>query len=410
MIAVYLSAVQWRWVVGGLLAYVALLAAAAVATLVFRLPLASGGGFLVLPSAWGLFLIALMYGGPLILALVTATLKRPFWPHFLVVVGLAVALQVLYGGAALALRGLAAQDWTAEIAATERAAWGIDEIAVATEDENDDGLVERVTLTLRLDPMSLPAGDYALRAALRPASTAGLSGAPTAAAGRDLALAGDATPFEVTLALSPKRVAAVAAEGETALRVDLDRWMTVPPATERLLQVCAWAALFCPTRISGYDPVIQRHVVQLPVRTARLRIDLPPERVRRDQVTFRRFLGDRGRDSDGDGRYDALVIAVELESLYQGPLYAQAYLDAAQRSLPTFESRIARGRVAFEYVVDGATLARLARDGPYRLTDFYLMNNTPVCPQVQCPNDNKPMFSLRLPSYTTGAYRAADFE
>jgi len=403
------SKIHWRWVAGAVVAYIAALAAAIVATIVFDLPFTSGE-FFVFPSAWGLFLVALMYVAPLVLALVVGTLRRPFWPNVLAVAGVVLALQVFYGGGTLALRGLQVQAWNAEVAATERAEWRIEKIDVATEDDNGDNLVDRVTMTLRVDPGSLPAGNYSLRVGLRPDGTQGVPDAPTAGAGREFTIADGATSFDVVLALSPERVAAVAAEGETALRFDLDRWMNVPPATEALLRFCAWAALFCPTRLSGYDPVIQQTAIQLPVLTAKLRIDLPPDRLQRDQVVFLRQLGDHGRDDDGDGRFDALVISVELDSIWEGPIYAQAYLDAAQRFLPTFESRLARGLVTFEYVIDGAALARLGRDGPYQVTDFYLLNNTPYCPNVQCPNDNQPMFSLRLPDYTTGAYRAADFE
>jgi|GEM_PF-2292821 len=413
MIRALRSKVHWRWVGGAVLLYLAALATAVAATVALDLPLTSSGGFLVFPSAWGLFLIALMYAVPLVLALVVGTLRRPFWANCLAVVGVVLGLQVLYGGATLGLREIRARAWAAEIAATERAHWGIEMIDVATGDDNGDGLVDRVTLTLRVDPGSLPAGNYSLRVGLRPEGTQGVAAAPTAAGGRDFTLAGGAERFEIALPLSPKRVAAVAAGGaggETALRFDLDRWMTVPKGTETLLQFCAWAALFCPTSLSGNDPVIQQRAIQLPVLAATLQIDLPPERLQRDQVVFRRYLGDHGRDADGDGRFDALVIAVELDSIWEGPLFTQAYLDAAQRFLPTFESRTARGIVTFEYVIDGETLARLGRDGPYRVTDFYLLNNTPLCPQVQCPNDNKPMFSLRLPDYTTGDYRAAEFE
>lgn len=402
--------IHWRWVTACVLAYLATLAAAIAATVIFELPLTSSGGFLVFPSAWGFFLVALMYAVPLALALVAATLRRPFWPNFLAVVGVVFVLHVLHGGAATALRGLRALDWKADVAATEAADWTIKRIDVVNEDDDGDGLVDRVALNLRIDPRSLPAGDYALRVGLRPAGMQGVSGAPTAGGGREFTLGDDAAPFDLVLALSPKRVAAVAAANETSLRFDLTRWMTVPADTEALLQVCAWAALFCPTRLSGYDPVIRQTAIQLPSLATRRTLDLPPERVQRDQVVFQRYLGDRGRDDDGDGRFDALVIAMELDSIWDGPIYAQAYLDVAQRFLPTFESRMGRGVVEFEYAIDGATLSRLGRDGPYRVTDLYLLNNTPLCPQVQCPNDNRPMFSLRLPNYTTGFYRAADFE
>jgi len=410
MIRTLADRIHWRWVAGFVIAYLAALAAAVAATVVFDLPLTSSGGFFVFPSAWGLFLVALMYAVPLALALVAGTLKRPFWPNGLAVVGIVFVLHALYGGATTALRGLKALAWEAEIAVTERAEWDIEKIDVATEDDDGDGLVDRVTMTLRVDPGSLPAGDYSLRVGLSPEGTQGASGAPTAGAGRDFTVADDAGGFDIELALSPKRVAAVAAEGETLLRFDLDRWMSVPPATEALLQFCAWAALFCPTALSGYDPAIQQRAIQLPALAAKLRIDLPPDRLQRDQVVFQRYLGDRGRDVDGDGLYDALVITMELDSIWQGPVFLQAYLDAAQRFLPTFESRLERGVVTFDYLIDGKTLARLGRDGPFQVTDFYLLNNTPHCPNVQCPNDNQPMFSLRLPSYTTGSYRAADFE
>jgi hypothetical protein len=39
-----------------------------------------------------------------------------------------------------------------------------------------------------------------------------------------------------------------------------------------------------------------------------------------------------------------------------------------------------------------------------------LMNNSPYCPGGVCPPPNLPKFSVYLDGYTTGPYRAAQFE
>ncbi len=41
---------------------------------------------------------------------------------------------------------------------------------------------------------------------------------------------------------------------------------------------------------------------------------------------------------------------------------------------------------------------------------MYLLNNSPYCPGGVCAAPNLPKFSVTLGRYTTGPYRAAQFE
>ena len=145
------------------------------------------------------------------------------------------------------------------------------------------------------------------------------------------------------------------------------------------------------------------------------RFTFPRDKIQRPQVIFRDYLGDHGRDLDGDGLFDELVISMALDSIYEGPVYFQAFIDyaslsGARKLLPTFESKLEKGSVNLDYVINGEQLRRLGGNGPYTLKTFIMMNNTPYCPQVQCPNKNKPIFTVYLSPYTTGSYRAEQFE
>ena len=177
-----------------------------------------------------------------------------------------------------------------------------------------------------------------------------------------------------------------------------------------IVTLCRWAAFFCPTSRLGYDPVLYDDIVEIARFDAVDTVALAPETIQRNQLVFLRYLGDTGRDDDGDGLFDALIVSIELDSIYAGPLYVQAQIAGAASGHVQQTSPIGKGIGQFDVVLDGGRLRALGRDGPYTLVAFALLNNDPYCPGGACVIENRPVFTVYLDAYTTKAYRAEQFE
>lgn len=387
--------------------YTLCLVALVAATLAFDIPLAEGEGFLVFPSLWGLFVEFGYYGAPLVTAAGFGWFCRPFPRNFLAVLTVIVLSQGIYSVGAMALRDARAADLAEDARASAAAIQGLRAYEHRLDDANGDGLIERIVLSGEIEVAGLPPGDYAVAAQLSQAA----SDAPLHFSQTRLALpVGASAPVAFTIALSARRFQEVAGDGplEVSLEVTKDRRLSRRDRT--ILTLCAWAPYFCATTRLGLDRAIYDRVLSLKRFEAVGRVALAATEIQREQVIFKGFAGDFGRDLDGNGRFDELVVALELDSIYQGPIFFQAQIQAPFQAILHHETRIAAGQDRLEFVIDGAALSQASLDGPYDLGVFVLMNNDPYCPGGVCPPANLPKFSVYLDSYTTGSYRAGQFE
>ena len=401
---------HWRWVVALTLAYFAVLGAAIWATYFFDLKLTESSGFFHFPTLWALQLTALYYAIPIVIAFAGGVLMRPFWHHFWAIVIAIFAIHGVYSAVAFGLRSAYVSEWTADLAATRDADWRVESMDHDFVDKNGDGLFEDIRLMAQLDPGSLPPAGYEATALLSEHTRPLLPQVPE----KFMVTGARRTSIEIVFEFGAARLTDMTKEAETDVAVMLNRRKEVNREGTVRLALCRWAA-FCPTNIGGYDPVIVTEWIELGSQENVHRFTFPRDKIQRPQVIFRDYLGDRGRDLDGDGLFDELVISMALDSIYEGPIYFQAFIDhaslsGARKLLPTFESKLEKGSVNFEYVIDGEQLRRLGGKGPYTLKTFIMMNNSPYCPQVQCPHKNKPLFTVYLSPYTTGSYRAEQFE
>lgn len=403
--------VQWRWAAALTAAYFAVLLVAIGATLWLDLKISTEGWFSV-PTSWALFLYTLYYGMPFVAAFAAGVLLRPFRVHFLAVLCIIFAMHGVYSGIVATLHASYSNDWARDVEATERADWRIVAFSHALEDADADDLIDGVKLTARLDPGSLPPGDYSLSAELGPAKPSTSAIAPVRAiTSADFQLTAESRePFDIELTLGVGGVKRLAVHDEIEARLVATRWKHRDEKGKSLIAFCRWAAFFCRTSFAGNARAPDKDLIKLAPSDATLRFSIPLGAVQRKRVVFQSFAGDHGRDLDGDGLFDELVITLKLDSIYQGPVFFQAYLANAGTFLPIYESRLDKGNVAFNYVIDGALLRGLDGDGPYTIKNFIMMNNSPYCPQGQCPHENQPMFSVYLDSYTTESYRAEQFE
>ena len=402
--------VSWRALALTTALYFAVLIALIAVTLAFDVKLTIGEGWGQMPSAWWMLLAATYYAVPFAVAAVVGYLRRPFLANFVAAVVAIFVLHAVYGAATSGIRQAYLDAWRAEIGRGQAAVPAIADFGHRLIDDDDDGLVNRIVVAGRLDADDLPAGDYQMFAQF---SQQGQPG--SGLYDEEFTLAEDG-PRMVALALDvdARHLSEAAKAGPLTVDVLLNRRLTLGPGGQRILALCRWAAFFCPTSLRGYDPDIYEDTVEIARFHGVDTVALAPETVQRKQLVFLRFLGDRGRDNDGDGLFDALVISLEFDSIYSGPIYFQARIVGVANSWLEQTTSIGEGIVRLDFVIDGKRLRELAADGPYTLRPFVLANNTPYCPGGTCVNENQPMFSLRLgpylTPYTTGPYRAAQFE
>jgi len=398
--------VNWRAVALASGLYFAALIALIAATVAFDIDLARGEGWFRLPSGWSLLLAAMYYAAPVAVAAVVGYLRRPLRHNFVATVAVIFAVHAAYGVAVAGMRLATVKVRQADIEQSHAALPAVSEFGHRFVDDDDDGLVNRVILAGRLDADQLPFGVYTLYA------RASQGGAPGVGFGyAEVVVAIDAEQVhEFAYEVDARYLRELADAGPFDIHLGLSRHFTVSPTGKRIVALCRWAAFFCPTSRLGYDPVLYDDIVEIARFDAVDTIALAPETIQRKQLVFLRFLGDRGRDIDGDGLFDALVISLELDSIYSGPIYFQAQLVDVAIGVLEQTTSIGKGIVRLDFVIDGKRLRELAADGPYTLMPFVLFNNTSYCPGGTCVNENQPMFTLYLGPYTTGPYRAAQFE
>ncbi len=133
------------------------------------------------------------------------------------------------------------------------------------------------------------------------------------------------------------------------------------------------------------------------------------------QVRFGEVVGEQGLDDDGDGRFEGLVLQVEVEAQQAGSYWVQGHLGTEDPSFvgtggviatDEFKVELQQGEQLVNVVFDGLSISRTRVNGPYKL--MYLLITDVAEPT---PDDfvNEALDS-RNDVYTTAAYRFNDFE
>ncbi len=328
------------------------------------------------------------------------------------------ALLLVQGGAsaiATALRADLSADWDADARASRAAIQDLAEVGHELHDDDGDGLIDRVALDGRVRTGGLPAGDYRVTAILTeapPGQRRRIAGPMKFPRNTGAASSPNSGPLDLSFAfdLDAARLGELAAAGAMTLHVEVAKFRRPDAYAMTVLRLCAWAPFACPTPRSGLDATIHDEILILRRFEDLGEVALAPAQIQRKHVIFKGFAGDFGRDLDGNGRFDELVVTIEVDSIHDGPIFFQAEMRAPFRALLHHQTRSTKGARRLEFVIDGTAIARAGRDGPFELGGVILMNNSPYCPGGVCPPPDLPKFSLYLGSYTTAPYRAAQFE
>jgi hypothetical protein len=390
--------------------YLVALAALVAATLAFEIPLSEGEGFLVFPSPWSLLIGFAYYLAPPLIALGFGWRIRPFARHAL---ALWLAILLVQGGYSLAVTVMHARlvaEWDADRQASTAAIHGLAEAGHQLRDDDGDGLIDWIALDGRVRTRGLPPGDYEVAAILTEAPP-----------GRRRRIAGPmrfprsssaSGPLDLafSLDLGAPGLEELAAAGPMPFHVEVTKSRRPDDRARTILTLCAWAPFACPTSRNGRDAAIHDEVLTLHRFENLGEVALEPGAIQRKYVIFKGFAGDFGRDLDGNGLFDELVVTLDVDTIHDGPIFFQAEMRRPFRALLHHATRSTRGAEYLEFVIDGTALRRTGRNGPYELGAITLMNNSPYCPGGVCPPPNLPKFSVYLDSYTTGPYHAEQFE
>ena len=394
--------------------FVALVALVSI-TIALEIPLSAGEGFLVFPSAWGLFLGFAYYLAPILIALGFGWRLRPFARHALALWLAILLVQGVASATVIALRAGLVAAWDADARASTAAILDLAEAGHELHDDDGDGLIDRVALDGRVRTQGLPPGDYQITAILTEAPPGQLRrsvGPMKFPRSSRAASSGASGPLDLTFAFDLDAVGLreLAAAGPMTLQVEIAKWRRPGETAQTILTLCAWVPFGCPTSHSGSDPALRDEILILRRFENLGEVALAPADIQRKHVIFKGFASDFGRDLDGNGLFDELVVVLEVDSIHDGPIFFQAEIRAPFRALLHHETRSTKGAERLEFVIDGTAIQRAGRDGPYQLGGMYLLNNSPYCPGGVCPPPNLPKFSLSLGGYTTGPYRAEQFE
>jgi uncharacterized repeat protein (TIGR02543 family) len=139
--------------------------------------------------------------------------------------------------------------------------------------------------------------------------------------------------------------------------------------------------------------------------------EMPDKIVRIGQV-----VADYGVDLDGNGRFDQLVIEVEVSTAQPGYYSIGGFIGspefASLMEIPVFASAVTNtyleaGSQTVQLTVDGTFIALAQVDGPYEVIGLWVsdlgLDSDPVALATQT-------LDRKVPTYVTAAYKVSDFE
>ena len=195
------------------------------------------------------------------------------------------------------------------------------------------------------------------------------------------------------------------------LQVDLELWKKLEPdeTIQRIIWFSRWSAFFRTVTWDGLDSEIHKDEILVARVPELATVSLAADRIQRDQVIFKKYLGDFGRDLNKDNFFEDLVITMQVDSIYEGELFTEAEIEGVIG--PFFGAcPVTRGIVEVNLVLDGSKIRQAKKNGPYKIRNISVMNNSLFCPGGQCNPKNQPPFTVHLGDYVTTQYQSSQFK
>lgn len=344
---------------------------------------------------------------PVFLAVIFGLVIRPFWPNFRnLLIGI-IVLQLLYGFFASLYRLGYLQLYGNEIHQSRKARVRLMSTQHELADKNHDGQIDYLFLSGRLDIEDLPAGDYQIYATISQKGQSfpdGLMGVSPVKITKP-----ETKPIKVNFQKDPRVFEPYYNRGEFEFNIGVKKIVPLNMKAHKVLSITRWAPYFRTTSWDGYDPDINEEKLEIDYLAGVDRFAIMPLKIPRPPIKLTEPIMDYGRDDDGNGRFERIVLILSLESSYDGPIFFQALI-GGEKDLLLTEHAVVVGDNRLEIPIKAERFARLMINGPYELTDVKIFNKNPECTEGECLKRIKPFFTVPLNNYLTQAYKLNQIE
>lgn len=359
------------------------------------------------PVAWLDVIKFAYYVLPVLLAVIYGIIFRPFWAKFRDLLVIILVIHGTYSVFVYSCRVLyfeRLKNETFKLRLAEYSLYGVQHRML---DTTKDGLIDRVEFRAKLDAAEFPPGQYIVYAKITQRGqefSDGIIGRfpfqifPT-----------QQKPFMIQFAVNPQLFESYYESGHFDLNLGLQRVVGVDDAGHWLLAMSRWSPFIRFTSWDGEDPAVQNAVLDLDYREKLDAFYVMPLKFQKLQVRLAGSLSDFVVDEDGNGKYDALVVTIPLDSEYEGAIFIQTIVRGAVYPL-TFEEYLELGDNLVQIKIDSDYIRELGEDGPYELIDFQMFNQNPECLEDECLKRIKPNFIFYLDDYTTLPYKFEQFD
>lgn len=372
----------------------------------FDIPFYKGSGNQ--PDRWLYLVWFFYYVVPWVTAFFLGFVLRPFWPRFRNLLVAILVIQGIYSVSVYALRCVYREKRKEVFHEARMSQFKTLGFRPRFYDRNHDGIIDDVELLIRCQMSGYPLGTYLLQASVTQQGRI----FPDSGIGSFPVTLGDDKPkmFTAKFRFDPRVFEPYFESGTFTADLSIQAMAKVDADGARLMAFGRWSPFLRSTSWRGdRDAEISEQIIDLE--------DVPdvgsfwilPLDFARPQVVFKRFINDFGRDLDGDGLFDQLVIAVELSSKYEGLIFVRAQLQDAPYPI-YHESSLKIGDNTLEFVLESQALRQTGMDGPYAISDIQIFNKNPGCHTDECLKKIKPFFTLYLDDYLTQRYSLTQFD
>ena len=230
-------------------------------TIKFGIPLEQGGGDVASPAPWLSIIKTYYYVIPVVLAFVFGLFFRPFWRNFRNLLVTIFLIHLFFSLVIYATRYGYLQKQHVDIARSKIAELKILDLKKVFIDENKDGVLDQIKVTISVDYNGFLEGHYALSALL----TQGGQEFPQNSLGMTLFEVGEG-PLKLAQIIfksDPQVFKSLWGQGDFDIDLILQKKVFMDSKGKMILSVARWAPFFRYTSWGGADPKIHSDIVEL---------------------------------------------------------------------------------------------------------------------------------------------------
>ncbi len=345
---------------------------------------------------------------PVILGFILAKRSQTFLKTFFSVIIVIYLIQAAYSGICYQLRNSYLNLWQSNIQQAKGAQFSVGFYQHKLNDKNKDGLIDGVEIQTEISIRNLTKGQYSYSLVFfNPVLNRG------SAMKASQFLKHDNTPFflRVDQNVNPKNYEELL-QGDVDIKFVLHKSAEISEYGQKILMFHRWSPFFRTTTWDGYDSAFQLDFYgDGVVFDKKIGVmSFYPDSIQRKMIIPNKIIKDYGRDSDNDGLFDELVLALECDSIYEGPLYFQANLKSDPKVMFYGETKSGKGLGIVDLVFNVKELKEKNIEGVIVFENIVIANNSFQCPDGKCEIVNKPKLTVYLKAYQVESFVASDYK